>query len=100
MPRTKEPLEAEFARLAEQRQRQTIHHSFMDDILNHPAYLQITEMGESALPLIFQELECEPSRDWLAALRAISGVKPPRSVKAFDEHVAWWLKWGRKKGYI
>ena len=52
-----EELEATFNELAEQWVKKTGMLSNSASIMKHPAYQQIVELGEAALPLVFRELE-------------------------------------------
>ena len=67
----------------------------------HPAYQQIIEMGESAIPLILQDMQDQPGH-WSMALQAITGENPVPKIAA--GHVIQvadaWTEWGRSKGYL
>ena len=67
----------------------------------HPAYQQIIEMGERAVPLILQEMQRHPGH-WSMALQAITGENPvPKEAAGHVTQVAdAWTEWGRKKGYL
>lgn len=64
-------------------------------------YQQIIGMGESALPLIFEELSREPDH-WFWALEAITQQNPvPREAKGKIRQMAdAWLAWARQNGYL
>ena len=70
-------------------------------IVSHPAYQQIIEMGNSAIPMIFQELQ-ENGGWWYPALRALTGVNPiPEAAKGKPPlNREAWLEWGRRNGYL
>ena len=102
-------LEATFNALADKWIKETAYHSNDYFIVNHPAYQQIIEMGEAALPLIFRELEKEGTAvHWPYALNAVTGADPtppprqlPAGFVALDIkaiHQAW-LQWGQEQGY-
>ncbi len=107
-PETTE-LEAAFNLLAEAWLKETAFHSNGYSIVKHPAYQQIVELGEVALPLIFRELEKgQMAVHWPYVLRAVTGANtepPPKQlpagfvgldIKAIHEA---WLQWGREQGY-
>lgn len=66
----------------------------------HPAYKAIIELGESAVPLLLEELDREPDH-WFAALRSITGVNPvrPEDRGNLEKMAASWIEWGRETGY-
>ena len=66
----------------------------------HPAYQRIIGMGESAIPLLLEELDARPDH-WAWALRAITGVDPvPDASRGKLRPTAdAWVKWGRDNGY-
>lgn len=53
------------------RKRTTI--PYTGKAVSHPAYRQIIEMGQPALPLIFRELE-RNGGEWFDALQSITGA--------------------------
>ena len=67
----------------------------------HPAYAQIVELGEPAIPLILREMQERPFH-WFVVLRAITGESPipPEAAGKYDKMAEAWFAWGRKKGYI
>ena len=100
-------LESAFNELAREWHKGTDLHSNDYFIANHPAYMQIIEMGEAALPLIFREMETNGGH-WFWALRVITGANPePVPEKLSAGWVALdirairkaWLDWGREQGY-
>jgi hypothetical protein len=67
---------------------------------DHPAYRQILDLGEEAIPLILREIQVRPSFIFMA-LHDITGEDPIAS-----EHrgrlplmIEDWLKWGSKHGF-
>ena len=67
----------------------------------HPAYREIIEMGDLAIPLLLRELMDRPGH-WTAALRAITGEDPvpPESAGQMRRMADAWLIWGTERGYI
>ena len=106
--KTKE-LESTFNELAEQWLKDTAYHSNSAPIVRHPAYQQIVELGDAALPLIFRELEKgQMAVHWPHVLRAVTGADPtPPPRKLHADFVALdiraihdaWLQWGKEQGY-
>ena len=96
-------LEATFHKLAGQWLRETAYHSNSASIISHPAYQRIVELGETALPLIFREIEQKRMMrvHWMHALRDIAGATPvPKELWGkVDKMAAIWLQWGREQGY-
>lgn len=88
-----------FRELVEQWYRDTRHMSSATKMMKHPAYQRIVEMGESAVPLLLQELNSHHDH-WLPALNEITGEDPAPEGSNFSEAVEAWLEWGRKKGYL
>lgn len=90
----------EFHRLAVAWKSDTRHLSKMEQITSHPAYRRIVEIGEAALPLIFQDLD-RSGGDWFQALREITKTNPvpPESRGRMSEIREAWLRWGREHGY-
>lgn len=62
----------------------------------HPAYQQIIGMGESAVPLILDDLARNGPNDWYWALTAITGDNPITEDMAGDMEAMTeaWLRWG------
>ena len=95
-------LEATFNALVKQLNRETGLDSVGKRTVEHPAYQQIIDMGESALPLIFRQIDSDDlGPHWFLALRAITGANPvPRElggkIRAMEEV---WLEWAREQGY-
>jgi len=64
-------------------------------------YQQIIGMGESAVPLILEELQREPDH-WFWALEMITEENPVPAAAAgkVRQMAQAWIEWGKKKGYI
>jgi hypothetical protein len=75
--------------------------SSMQVICGHPAYREIVEMGEVALPLIFDELKRAPDH-WFVALHEITGASPVLECNRgrMDGMTDDWLRWGLEHGYV
>ena len=95
-------LEAEFQKLARKWKYETGHFSFVSQMITHPAYQSILDMGEPAIPLILKDLQAQPDH-WFPALAAISGESPQipdedrGRIRAISKI---WIEWGKTKGYI
>ena len=93
-------IEAKFGLLADWWREETGLFSFDHQMERHPAYAQILEMGETAIPLILKELQERPYR-WFGVLQALTGENPVSSEGAgdFDHMSSAWKEWGKTKGY-
>lgn len=93
-------IEKTFFELAGQWRREANYMSIMGDIISHPAYQQIINMGFDVVPLILRELNKEPDH-WFWALRSITGANPVKSEDKgrLKKMAAAWLGWGRQYGY-
>ena len=95
-------LEREFQELARKWKYETGHFSFVSQMITHPAYQSIIDMGEPAIPLILKDLEAEADH-WFPALVAISGESPhiPDEDRGRIRSISKiWIEWGKTKGYI
>jgi hypothetical protein len=92
-------LESRFSALASQWKRDTLHLSRIEDIIEHPAYQQIIEMGWPVVPLILRELENE-RRHWFIALARITHQNPlaKKRHSTTKEMASAWIEWGKKHG--
>ena len=70
-------------------------------MVKHPAYERIIEMGPPAIPLILHELERELDH-WFHALHELTGADPVPEVSMGDLSAIAeaWLDWGRREGHI
>ena len=89
---------ARFHRLLGQWRAQTLYSSFIEEKVQHPAFRQIVEMKEDAIPLILKEIETRQDFLYLA-LGIITGQDP---VPANDRSnpkaaVDAWLAWGERE---
>jgi len=96
-----DPLQDEFAELANQWRQETGHMSSPEEIAMNDAYQRIIGFGEPAIPLILKDLKRHGGH-WYWALRALTGQWPvpddaagnmPRMKQA-------WLDWGVHHGHI
>lgn len=95
-----EHVEARFRGLADWWREETGLFSFEYQMERHPAYKQIVEIGEKAIPLVLTELQERPYR-WFGVLQALTGANPVSSDAAgdFDQMSKAWEEWGKTKGY-
>lgn len=101
---TERPLAQLFREQVDIWKDQTSHLSSITKAVAHPSYLRIIGLakestGHEIERLLLHELESEPDH-WFAALSAVTGEDPVKTEDDFDEAVAAWLTWGRKKGII
>ena len=71
-----------------------------NEIVNHPAFLEIIRLGEAVVPILLRDLDERP-RLWVWALPEITGADP---VPALDrgnirKMSDVWLRWGKEHGY-
>ncbi len=94
-----ESVEALFQKLAAEWQDATARFSSSSKIVQHPAYQQIIQLGQAAVPMILRDLDREPDH-WFAALRAITGEDPvaPTDHGYMDRMAAAWVRWGKDHG--
>jgi hypothetical protein len=73
-----------------------------EEIVAHPAYLQIIALGRPAVPLILRDLVENGPDFWFAALQAIVDKNPvPDDVIGdLPKMAACWIDWGRRHGEI
>jgi hypothetical protein len=97
-------LENQFSRLVAEWREATENISSLTQILSHPAYQRIIDLGkrgEPVLPLILEDLDKRRGY-WATALQTISGENPVDSkhignpTKVRED----WLRWGKRRGYI
>lgn len=91
-------LEATFSEHVETWRAETENLSSIAQMIEHPSYWQIVNMGEAVIPLILRELEERPSF-WFAALARITGNNLSKDLD-FDAAVNAWLKWGRDNQFL
>jgi hypothetical protein len=89
-----------FNDLAEKWEKDTRFFSSINDIIIHPAHLQIIAMGPQAVPLILNRMKQKPGL-WFWALHFITGQHPVTedikgNTKAMTEA---WLDWGHINGH-
>ena len=90
-----------FEELADKWERDTVLLSSSTQATKHPAYREILDIGQPALPLILQRMQTH-SGHWLNALHDITGADPVD----FDDRgkilvmQASWLEWGERNGYV
>ena len=97
-------LEKSFRAQVEIWKDETGHLSSITKALAHSSYLRIIGLARYSADheierLLLRELEAEPDH-WFAALSAVTGQDPVKPEHDFDEAVAAWLEWGRKKEII
>ena len=90
-----------FHDLAKKWKEETFIISSINVIESNPSYLEIIDMGEKVLPLIFQDLKTECGF-WFSALEEMTGCNPIEEshrgfIKLMKED---WLKWGKEHRYV
>ena len=94
-------LESRFRALADQWREGTGMFSFEHQMMRHPAYHEIIEMRETAVPLLLKELSERPYH-WFGLLETITGENPISDNEAgdFDKMKEAWINWGINKGFL
>lgn len=89
--------EKRFAHLVAKWKEDTLLSSDVQDMISHPAYLEIVAMGRSALPLLLKEMATAPDH-WSPALVGISGENPVPAEACGDltAIAKAWETWGRQ----
>lgn len=90
-----------FRRLVRKWENDTAYVSSIHQIILHPSYQEIIGMGQSVIPLIFNELENRTGL-WFWALQALTGEDPTteNTHGNFAEMRRDWLSWGHEHGYL
>lgn len=90
-------LRSQFQELARRWERETAFVSDPAEMYTHPAYQRIIQMGNRALPLIFEQLERRPNH-WFWALQEITGANPVEEEHRgrLHEMANDWLEWWRQ----
>lgn len=91
---------ARFHRLLNQWRAQTIYSSFIEEKVKHPAFRQIVDIGEAAIPWILKEIKVCPSFLYLA-LQIITGENPvpPQDRGKARAAIDAWIEWGNGEGF-
>ena len=91
-------LEQRFLELAERWREETQFYSTSTPLMEHPAYKEILQMGEVAVPWLLREMTRTPSR-WPLLLREITGENPAANAEPgkVSQVEAAWLEWGRRR---
>src|SRR5262249_59056771 len=91
-----ENVEETYLRLAEEWKSETAPLSSIRRKKQHPAYRQLIEMGEPAIPLILADLARQPSHPFWV-LRDITNQNPadPAVAENFLDVIDSWITWGR-----
>ena len=93
-------METRFRALVEQWHRDTDQLSDLHEVLNHPAYQQIINMGPPVVPLVLQELLPENGL-WATALKSITGEDPvPPEATTLSQVREAWMEYGRRHRFL
>lgn len=90
---------ARFRQLADAWRRDNRYRSSITRMVLHPAYQQIMQMREGALPFIFQELKTKGGH-WFFALQTITNQTVGTPGDDFEIVRRAWLEWGQAHGYL
>jgi hypothetical protein len=95
-----ETVEVRFRRLEAIWTRETGYLSNPDEIIQHPAFQEITRIGEAVVPLMLHDLQDRP-RLWVWALPDITGADPVAEADRGNiaKMAAAWLRWGKEHGF-
>jgi hypothetical protein len=95
----KRNLEKYFSFLVSKWKTDMIFQSSISQMVEHPAYKEIIDLGREVVPLLLKELKARPDH-WFVALKRITGEDPikPDQRGHFDQMAQAWLKWGEDNG--
>lgn len=94
-------LRRRFYALAAQWKDETAFLSSTSEIVRHPAYQEIIQLGNDVVPYILADLKISPNH-WFHALRTITSENPvePTLQGRMQEMSDAWIDWGRQRGMI
>ena len=97
---TETPDKSRFQHLADEWELERPQGVDIAEMIKHPAYQQIIEMGEPAVGWLLERLAEKP-RHWFPALNRITGADPvpEGSQGKLKEMTEAWLSWGKLNGY-
>jgi hypothetical protein len=97
----KSNIKRKFTKLKNRWEKETTHCSSTSDIIKHPAYQKIINMGTDVLPFRFEDLKHNYNH-WFVALMIITGENPVLFEHSGNiiEMTEDWLKWGRIHKYL
>jgi len=91
--------EADFTRLADQWEKETLVISSITQIVGHPAYQEILKAGPSVIPFILERMKTKPGH-WFAALYTLSGEDAASGHDTVQGATEAWLEWGARKDLV
>ncbi|MCL1494222.1 MAG: DEAD/DEAH box helicase [Pseudanabaena sp. Salubria-1] len=94
-------IQEKFHELADQWTQDVEGMSSTVEMVKHPVYQEIINMGQAVIPLMLKDLSHNPLY-WLPALRQITQENPvqPEQRGKIKQMADAWLNWGKEKGYI
>jgi hypothetical protein len=94
-------LASHFENLFQKWKSETLLSSSGSEILEHPAYHHIIELGEAIVPFILIKLKEDPHHLFYALFK-ITGENPIQSnhVGNLSQMAGDWINWGLRKGYL
>ena len=94
-------LDATFRELAREWRDATLYLSSTTQVIAHPAYRRIVQLGSAVVPLLLEELRREPDH-WFAALRELTGENPvaPEDRGNVVAMADAWVRWGEREHLI
>lgn len=97
----RESVAVRFYRLAADWSENTAHVSSVDDLVAHPCYQEIINLGWDVVPLLLIDLQ-KNRRFWFPALYAITKVRPYDLSDAGNGRrmTDAWVTWGKRKKLI
>jgi hypothetical protein len=100
IPLTQETIEQQVMRLLKTWRLETAYLSSSTQRHAHPAYQEIIQLGASALPSLFRDLEQTRDGHLSKALTMITGAHPiPVEARGKIEQIAdLWLAWAQNNG--
>jgi len=89
-----------FVTLRDRWVRETLCVSSLTEIAEHPALLEIVDLGPRVIAWILDDLR-RNEHLWFSALASLTGVNPitPDARGDFEEMRRQWLRWGEQNGF-
>jgi len=94
-------IKAKFLFLKGKLENETKHISASIDVINHPAYQDIINLGDDVISILLEDMRVHHTH-WFWALYKLTGENPvpPEDKGRIRKMIDAWLKWGKEHGYV